>query len=199
MQDEEILNTDEIIEDTNTIDVDDVSFEAEDGEGNTMNASQKLKMLRDKLKISERERMDNLTGWQRAKADYVNLQKEEEQKRKDMRTYVTTDIIEQLLPVLDSFDMAFANKEAWEKVDANWRSGIEYIHAQFLRVLADNNVTSINQTNVPFDHNIHEAIENIETDEQSKDHTVATIIQSGYKIGDRIIRPARVKVFEFKK
>lgn len=197
MQDEEILNTDEITEDTDSID--DVSFEAEDGEGNTANATQKLKMLRDKLKICERERMDNLTGWQRAKADYVNLQKDEEQKRKDMRVYVTTDIVEQLLPVLDSFDMAFANKEAWEKVDANWRTGIEYIRAQFSRVLEDNNVTAINQIDVPFDHNIHEAIENVETDEESKDHTIATIIQSGYKIGDRIIRPARVKVFEFKK
>jgi molecular chaperone GrpE len=107
--------------------------------------------------------------------------------------------MEDLLPVLDSFDMAMENKEAWEKVDANWRRGVEHIHQQFLRVLSDNNVSAINQSGVKFDPNLHESISVIETDDKDQDHTIYSVTQSGYKIGDRVIRPARVNVFEYKK
>lgn len=177
----------------------DLVYEESTEDGDALPTKDVVKKLREENKKLRAEKEEYLTGWQRAKADYVNLQKDEEVKRKELRTYVTTGIIEDLLPALDSFDMAMGNKEAWEKVDANWRNGVEYIRAQFTRVLEDHNVTAINQIGVPFDHNIHEAIENVPTENESADHTVASIIQSGYKIGDKIIRPARVKVFEFKK
>ena len=194
-------NEDRINEEDSHIDdvMDDMTFVESTEDGEALPRGDVTKKLREDLKLCRKEKEEYLTGWQRAKADYVNLQKDEENKRREMRNFVTVDIIEQLLPVLDSFDMAFSNKEAWEKVDVNWRNGIEYIRAQFSRVLEDNNVVAINQTGVPFDHNIHEAIETIETKEELQDHTVAKIIQSGYKIGDKIIRPARVHVFEYKK
>ncbi len=177
---------------------DDMTVEPSTEDGDALPTKDVVKKLRDENKKLRAEKEEYLTGWQRAKADYVNLQKDEEQKRKEMRTYITTGLIEDLLPVLDSFDMAMGNKEAWEKVDANWRNGIEYIRAQFARVLEDNNVTAINETGVPFDHNIHEGIETLPTDDESKDHTIASIVQSGYKIGEKVIRPARVKVYEYK-
>ena len=191
MNDENTKNEDEI--------VDDVVFEESTEDGDALPTKDIVKKLRDDLKQARAEKEEYLTGWQRAKADYVNLQKDEEGKRKDLKNFITSNIVEDLLPALDSFDMAFANKEAWEKVDPNWRNGVEYIHQQMLRFLADNNVIPINQINVPFDHNLHEAIETISTDEEIKDHTVASIIVSGYKIGDKVIRPARVKVYEYTK
>ena len=96
--------------------------------------------------------------------------------------------------------MAFANKEAWEKVEKNWRMGVEYIHQQLLKVLSDNGVMEISPVvgDIP-NSNLHDMIENVVTDDESKDHTIAQVMQKGYKITGRVLRPARVKVYEFKK
>lgn len=187
MQDEEIVQNEELI--------DDVEFVDANEDGDELSAKDKIKQLRDKLKVSEKERMEYLTGWQRAKADYVNLQKEEEGKRKELRAYITTQIVEDLLPTLDAFDVAMGNKEAWEKVDANWRAGVEYIYQQILKTLEGYNVTKIGKIGEAFDHNIHESIETVPVDDSNLDHTIASITQYGYKIGDKVIRPARVKVY----
>lgn len=178
---------------------DDVTFVDSTEDGDALPTKDVVKKLRADLKLARKEKEEYLTGWQRAKADYVNLQKSEGEKYKELRTHATTAMIEDLLPVLDSFDMAMGNKEVWEKVDANWRSGVEYIRAQFYKVLEDNNVTPINQTGVKFDPNLHESISTVETSDESQDHTIFSITHTGYKIGEKIIRPARVVVFEYKK
>jgi molecular chaperone GrpE len=108
-------------------------------------------------------------------------------------------IVESLLPSIDSFDMAMANKEAWESVDKNWRTGVEYIYQQIISGLSDVGVEIIDKTGIKFDPNLHQSIESVPTDDESKDHTIEKIIQAGYKIGDRVIRPARVNIFEYKK
>ncbi len=196
MSDEEIKK-EMNIEDNDAFE--DVSFVDSTEDGDELPTKDIVKKLREDLKTARKEKEEYLTGWQRAKADYVNLQKDSDAKYKELRTMVTGNMVEDLLPVLDSFNMAMGNKEAWEKVDANWRNGVEYIHQQFLRVLADNNVTALDQIDVPFDPMLHESIETIPTEDESKDHKIAQVVQTGYKIGDKIIRPARVKVWEFKK
>lgn len=194
------MNEDEIkTEDTNTDTFEDVEFVESNEDGDELPTKDIVKKLRADLKSCRKEKEEYLTGWQRAKADYVNLQKDTDSRIKDIKNLVTSNLIEDLLPVLDSFDMAMGNKDAWEKVDANWRNGIEYIRAQFTRVLEDNNVTAINQVDTPFDPNLHESIETIPTEDESQDHKIAQVVQTGYKIGERVIRPARVKVFEYKK
>lgn len=196
MSDEEIKK-EMNIEDNDAFE--DVSFVDSTEDGDELPTKDIVKKLREDLKTVRKEKEEYLTGWQRAKADYVNLQKDSDAKYKELRTMVTGNMVEDLLPVLDSFNMAMGNKDAWEKVDANWRNGVEYIHQQFLRVLADNNVTALDQIDVMFDPMLHESIETIPTEDESKDHKIAQVIQTGYKIGDKIIRPARVKVWEFKK
>lgn len=104
-----------------------------------------------------------------------------------------------LMPALDSFDMAFSNKEAWEKVDKNWRMGVEYIYSQFMTGLANSGIEKIDKVGVPFDPSLHHSISAVSTDKESQDHTVESIIQVGYRIGERVIRPARVNIYEFKK
>lgn len=173
----------------------DVSFVDSTEDGDELPTKDIVKKLREDLKTARKEKEEYLTGWQRAKADYVNLQKDSDAKYKELRTMVTGNMVEDLLPVLDSFNMAMGNREAWEKVDANWRNGVEYIHQQFLRVLADNNVTAIDQVDVMFDPMLHESIETLPTDDESKDHKIAQVVQTGYKIGEKIIRPARVKIY----
>ena len=179
---------DEVVDDTEVLEFE---YNA-DGEEDLKKT---LKKFRADLKVANKERMEYLTGWQRAQADYANLKKGEDERLSRARSLGKESILEDIIPTLDGFDMAMANKEAWEKVDANWRTGIEYLISQLLTTLRNNGVTVIDQTNVTFDPNLYEAIENITTDDQSKDHMIASIIQKGYKVGDRIIRPARVNVW----
>lgn len=193
MQDENEIkqeNTEEV--------VDDMTFVESTEDGDELPTKDIVKKLREEIKTLRKEKEEYLTGWQRSKADYSNAQKDMDMRIKDLRGFITAGLVEDLLPALDAFDMALSNKEAWEKVDANWRNGMEYIHQQFGKTLESYNISKIDNTGVVFDHNIHEAIENIDTDDTNKDHTVAVVIQSGYKMGDKVIRPARVKVYAFK-
>ena len=194
MQDEEMRN--EPLEEA----ADDVVFESTaEGEGESY-SHDKIKKLREELKEAKAKEMEYLTAWQRERADFVNYKKDEVTRLARTGEYAKERVVEDLLPVLDSYDLAFSNKEAWEKVEKNWRMGVEYIHQQLLKVLSENNVTPI-ETKVgnTFDANLHEPIGTEETDEESKDHTISAIIQQGYKLGDKVLRPARVKVFELKK
>ena len=196
MQDDEVTEINTEKEDTDQAEIDtsaDVEFVEEDGEGNTKPTEKKLK---EKLAKAIEEKQEYLNNWQRERADFQNYKKDETARLSRTREVATERFIEELLPVLDAYDMAFANKDAWEKVEKNWRVGVEYIHQQLLKVLAENGVTPIEaKEGDTFDHNLHESIESVETDDGSKDHTLAQIIQSGYKIGERILRPVRVKVY----
>lgn len=188
-------NDEEIKEDTDTFE--DVTFVDSTEDGDALPTKDIVKKLREDLKKARADKEEYLVGWQRAKADYVNLQKEMEIVRKATVTLTKERMAETLLPVLDSFDMAFANKEAWAKVDATWRTGVEYIHAKLITSLSDSGIEPINTVGAVFDPNLHESIESIPTDDKSKDHTVEKILQAGYKMGERVIRPARVTVYQF--
>ncbi len=179
--------------------VDDVVFEdTAEGEGEAL-SKDKIKKLREDLKIAQTEKADYLASWQKERADFINYKKGEDERKKQTLDFAREQFVEELLPVLDAYDMAFANKDAWEKVEKNWRMGVEYIHAQLLKVLAENGVSEIAPVEGDaLDSNLHEGVDMIATEDESKDHTVAIVMQKGYKNGDRIIRPARVKVYEKK-
>ena len=157
-----------------------------------------LKKLRADLKVAKKEKEEYLTGWQKERADFANYKKDENERNTKYREYAKEQVLESFLSVNDSFNMAFANKDAWEKVDKAWRTGIEYIYNQMQNTFAEFGVVPVGTVGEKFDPNIHESIETVGTDEENKDHTIATVIQKGYKFGERILRPARVNVFEFK-
>ena len=175
-----------------------VVFESEDGEGNTLNPAAKIKQLREKLKKSEAERMEYLSGWQRAKADLINARKRDEEDKKDFVKYANEDLISEILSVLDSFDMAFANKEAWEKVDKNWRVGVEYIYSQLLSALERFNLKVINPVGQKFDPNHHVSIEGVEVTDKAQDGMIVSVVQKGYELSGKVIRAPKVRVGEFK-
>ncbi len=177
---------------------DDVEVVPSTEDGDALPTKDVAKKLRDDLKQARTDKEEYLTGWQRAKADYVNLQKEMDQLRITIALLTKERMVENLLPAIDSFDMAMGNKEAWEKVDQNWRNGVEYIYQQIASGLAESGIEKIDQIGVPFNPNFHQSIESVPTDDETKDHTIEKIIQAGYKIGERVIRPARVNVFEYK-
>lgn len=169
----------------------------EDGEA--MPSKDVVKKLREELKAVRKEKEEYLTGWQRAKADYVNLNKELDLARINISIITREKMVDKLLPALDSFEMAFGNKEHWGTLDKEWRMGIESIHSQLIKGLENSGIEKIDQVEVPFDPSIHQSISMVKTDNEKKDHTVEKVLQVGYKIGERVIRPAKVTIYEFKK
>jgi molecular chaperone GrpE len=177
---------------------DDLEFVETDAMGDELKDKVKLKQFREDLKKAQSEASEHLTALQRSRADYVNLKKENDEIRGTVRQRTTENVIMDFLPVIDSFDMAMANTDAWNAVDANWRVGVEYIYNQFKATLENHNVSAIDAVNVEFDPNLHEPMKTEETDDSEKDHKIAQIIQKGYKMGDKVIRPARVVVYKAK-
>jgi molecular chaperone GrpE len=157
-----------------------------------------LKKVRADLKACKTEKEEYLTGWQKERADFVNYRKQEDDRKAIFSEAMRERILTRFLSVIDSFNMAFANKEAWEKVDENWRKGVEYIYAQLNTIFEEYGVKEIGEVGENFDPNIHQSIDVVETDKKEQDHTIANVIQKGYKLGERIIRAVRVNVYEYK-
>lgn len=172
-----------------------VEFEFnEDGEEDLKKT---LKKLRTDLKACKKEKEEYLLGWQKERADFANYKKQEEERKSNFSESLRERILTRFLTVVDSFNMAFQNKEAWEKVDEGWRKGVEYIYGQLNTIFEEYGVKAIGEVGESFDHNIHDSVEMVNTDKKEQDHKIAEVIQKGYKLGDRVIRAVRVKVFEY--
>jgi molecular chaperone GrpE len=177
----------------------DVVFEESTEEGEALSAGNKVKKLQEQIKTLQKEKQEYLDGWQRSRADYANLQKSTDEDRKRMRTLIEESFIEELLPTVDSFLMAMSNKEAWEKVDPAWRTGVEYIYQQLMNTLESHGLSLFGEAGESFDPLKHEAVTEEVTDEDSKDHTIAKVVQKGFLFKDNIVRPARVTVYTLQK
>ena len=185
----------------------DIEFAELNSEGEELSDNQKEKNQKEKLekkyleKISklEKERDEYLAGWQRVQADYKNREKEIENFKKDFINFANLNLIQEILPVLDSFEMAKSKKEIWEKVDSNWRTGIEYIFSQLISVLSSHGLKIFGVIGEKYNPIFHETIEivNLDLAERESHDKIVDVIQPGYKIGERILRAARVKVGKF--
>lgn len=140
---------------------------------------QKLKAERDSL-------LDRLA---RAQAEFENARRRATKEQQDFREYAAADAIRPLLPVLDSFERALQVKSD----PGDFRGGVELIYKQLQDALAKVGVRAIPAKGEIFDPHVHEAIEMVETSD-APDHVVLEELQRGYKIKDRLLRPAMVKV-----
>lgn len=188
-QDEELDNTSN--EGYNNDVVFDVDGDIENDGGISKDAVRKL---REKLKTCIEEKQEYLLGWQRAKADFVNARKSDEENKKEFLRFANENLIEELLPVIESFEMAFANKEVWEKVDKNWSVGIEYIYGQLIETLKRNGLEQENPLGKKFDPARHASLATVPTDDKGEDHTITEVVQRGYALHGKIVKPAKVKV-----
>lgn len=160
------------------------------------NSAATIKKLREKLKLCEAEKQEYLTGWQRAKADFINARKTEEAERDRFRKAALEKTLLDFLSVADSFEMAFAHKESWQKVDAGWRVGVESIYSQLLSAFARHGLTTVGAVGEPFDPRMHVSV-GVVSVEKKLDDTVQEVTQTGYKLNDTVIRPAKVKVGQY--
>lgn len=180
----------------------DVTYESDDTLDDSVvaeeSAQETIKKLRDKLKKTVAEKQEYLLGWQKDKAEFLNARKRDTETNKELQKYAKEDIMSELLPVLQSFNMAFGNKESWEKVDKNWRVGVEYIASQLKGILSSNGLKEVDPLGLPFDPLRDEAVEFVKTDDEKKDHVVVEVIQKGYELTGKIISAPKVKVGEYK-
>jgi molecular chaperone GrpE len=157
---------------------------------------EKIKSLRKELKAKEQEVKANLDGWQRARAELVNKEKQLQQEKLEIYKSAAVNLLEEIIPVLDSYEMAKKNREAWDKVDSNWRVGVEYIFQQLITVCENSGLKKIDcKIGDVFDVNKMSAVEEVSTDDSSQDHTISDIIQSGYELNGKILREVKVKIF----
>lgn len=161
-------------------------------------SSIQIDTLHKELEKALQERDEYLAGWQRAKADFANAKKRMDETMKEYRVMANEGLIEEILPVLQSFEMAFANKEAWEKADKNWRSGVEYIYTQLKGVVEQNGLKEINPLGEVFDPMTHEAVSFEKTDDGKQAGKIIKVVEKGYMLAGKLIRPAKVIVGETK-
>ena len=197
LEDEEKVSRMPLDSDESTEEVDDIVFE-DNTEVTGADFNKKYNALKGKVKELEAKATEYLNGWQRDKADFINLRKKDEEAKKQVVAYAKEDLINELIPVLDSFESAMKNKEAWAKVDSNWRVGVEYIASQLNQTLENNGLKKVYPLGVAFDHTRDEAIEMVPTEDESQDGVVLEVVQTGYMFGDRLVRPPKVRVGEFK-
>ena len=157
-----------------------------------------VKKLREDLKKCNAEKADYLAGWQRAKADFVNARREEEERRADFSGFVEVKIISDFLPVLDSLEIATKDKN-WQTLDKTWQDGIKSLHGQFMDILRSYDIEEIKALGEKFDPAKHESVGEMETGDEKEDGMVVEEIRKGYKLGNKIIRVTQVKINKYNK
>lgn len=170
-------------------------LEEDGGEDNPEN---KIKKLKTRLKECEKQKNEYLTGWQRAKADFINSRKDEEKLRERLASFQREHFLREFLSAADAFEIAFQD-EGWEAVDEKWKKGVEAIFANFQKILVSYNVKPFESVGEKFEPEKHDALEAVEVAEAEKDQIILKELQKGYNIDDRVLRPAKVKVGVYKK
>lgn len=148
--------------------------------------------LKNELEKATKEATTNLDGWQRERAEFVNYKKRIEREQAQLRQTITGDVIKKYLVVLDDLDLALKNRPACGEGSV-WAEGIELIVRKLQNVIESEGIERINQNKVQFDPNFHEAISNEECTEFASGEVIE-VVRQGYKLGDRILRPAMVRV-----
>jgi molecular chaperone GrpE len=144
-----------------------------------------------KKKPELEERVAELTAdLQRVQADFVNFRRRAEAERGAILDLAKQDVVLQLLPLLDNLDRALGHLPA-ELAGNDWARGVGQVAKQAAETIKKLGVEKIAALGQPFDHNLHEAIA---TDDSGSHEVVVEELQPGYKLGDKVIRPAIVKV-----
>ena len=156
---------------------------------NTEQLSAEFQALKKKLAEAESKTNEYRDSWMRSQAEFQNYKKRLE--RDNELTYVSMkgDIIKKVLPVLDDLERALQNRPA----DNSWASGIELIARKLQNVLESEGIKRIEAEGQEFDPKFHEAISHEAADGVQSGFVIG-VVQNGYMLGDRVIRPALVRV-----
>jgi molecular chaperone GrpE len=149
----------------------------------------RLKAARDEAQAKADEYLD---GWQRARAELSNYRKRVDREKQGQYARIVSEILGRYLDVMDDLERALADIPESSET-ANWAKGIGMIHSKFKNILDAEGVEIIEPLGESFDPNFHEAISNEESDSHEEGEVIE-VVQKGYKLEDRVIRPAMVRV-----
>ena len=141
---------------------------------------------RDQLAAEKAELSDRLL---RARAEFDNARRRAERERSEFLQFAAMDLVKDVLPVLDDFERALKVETA----DRNYAKGVELIYQRLYEALKKMGLEPIETAGRPFDPNLHQAVERVETDE-ARDQTVLGEFQKGYNFKGKLLRPAMVRV-----
>lgn len=156
------------------------------------NIQAQIKELQEKLKEAEQKAEENYNRFLRAQADFENFRRRTRKEKEELEAYASVSLIEQLLPVLDNFERAIEAGKQTEDQEGMLK-GVEMVFNQIKQVLQQQGLVEIEAVGQPFDPHVHEAVMQVESEEYQSGYVVEEL-QKGYKLKDRVIRPAMVKV-----
>jgi len=141
------------------------------------------------------DRDDYRDRFLRTAAEFENYRKRVERDRRELTEYAASDLLKDLLPLVDDLERALAATPAADATAsiANYRAGVELIHRQLLELLRKRGVTTVDALGTDFDPHVHQAVTQ-ETSDVHREGEVIEELRRGYKLGDRLLRPAMVKV-----
>lgn len=146
------------------------------------------------LEQIKKERAEYLEGWQRERANFANYKKEERERFNEVIRFSNERIIKELIPVIDSFDLAIQSFNKEDEKDSKYLKGICLIKSQLEDILRKEGVEEIKvKKGDVFDFAFHEAVTEAE-DEKLPPHTILEVLEKGYLLKNKIVRPARVVV-----
>ena len=149
----------------------------------------KLETLQAQLAETESKVSEYKDGWARSQAEFQNYKKRIERDNELTYASMKADIIKKVLPALDDLERALQNRPA----DDAWASGIELIARKLQNIMESEGVKRIDAKGAAFDPNFHEAITHEPSEEVESEHVI-DVVQNGYMLGERVIRPALVRV-----
>ncbi len=171
---------------------DETSAEAVTAPESTDQLKAEMEALMKRLEEAEAKVAEHLDGWQRAQAEFQNYRKRIERDNESLYVSMKGDIIRKFLPVLDDLERALQTRP--ENMDGHaWINGVDLICRKLQNILEAEGVKRIEAEGTAFDPNFHEAISHEPSESVESGHVIA-VVQNGYMLGDRVIRPALVRV-----
>jgi len=182
-------NEEEVNQEMTEIPVEEAAASEDEMPENGEQITTELEELQKQLEEAEAKAAENLDGWQRTQAEFVNYKNRVQRDRQVEYASMKGDIIRKMLPVLDDLERSLAHRPD----NDSWADGMELIARKFHSVLEAEGVTRIEAIGQPFDPNFHEAISSEPNEDVESGHVI-DVIQNGYILGERVIRPAMVRV-----
>lgn len=153
---------------------------------------QELEDLRDELALTRAQADEYLEGWQRARAEFANYKKRVEREQAQVYQTAAGAVIKRFLGVLDDLERALKNRPQGGD-GAIWAEGIELVYRKLVSILESEGVMPMQTDGQMFDPNLHEAILS-EDSNQHESGQIIEAVQQGYLLGEKVLRPARVRV-----
>ena|SRR3989344_6733395 len=177
---------------------DDIEIAADEEEGEE-HADARIQKLREEISRLRNEKQEYMDGWQRSKADYVNALKRFEEEKKRERGRGVREAAERLLPALDALERAKEHQSSLKLRPASGEGadGIWAIMRQLESAFAGLGLEPVGAVGELFDPARHEALGQDPTDVCEIDDTVSAVLEKGWRLGDALIRPAKVRVAHF--